>query len=140
LRELTADVQIITFDHDGITRHPNHVSLHYAVEAYTRKTPSHPRPLYLRSPSVYTKFTGPLFPSAYVFRRNIVNAWESLVPGPGVDDPPAKPTNIVVAGSVWNWIIGWKAMLEHKTQLVWFRWLYLAFSRLLWMNELVVAA
>jgi N-acetylglucosaminylphosphatidylinositol deacetylase len=28
-----------------------------------------------------------------------------------------------------------KAMLAHKSQLVWFRWLYLLFSRYMWINE-----
>jgi N-acetylglucosaminylphosphatidylinositol deacetylase len=27
------------------------------------------------------------------------------------------------------------AMMEHKSQLVWFRWLYVSFSRYMWVNE-----
>lgn len=29
------------------------------------------------------------------------------------------------------------AMTAHKSQLVWFRWLYVAFSRLMWVNQLM---
>ena len=29
------------------------------------------------------------------------------------------------------------AMLQHHSQMVWFRWLYLAFSRYMWVNEWV---
>lgn len=36
-----------------------------------------------------------------------------------------------------GWAIGLKAMMAHNSQLVWFRYLYLAFSRLMWVNELV---
>ena len=28
-----------------------------------------------------------------------------------------------------------RAMLRHKSQMVWFRWLYVAFSRYMWVNE-----
>lgn len=134
-----ADAQIVTFDQDGITQHPNHIALHHAVELYRTQTLSSRQALYLRSPGVLTKFTGPLFPAAHIFRRNILNPWDSIKRRlrPGGQHP--DPTTVVVIGSVWNWISGWKAMLEHETQLVWFRWLYLAFSRLMWMNELVVA-
>lgn len=29
------------------------------------------------------------------------------------------------------------AMRAHASQLVWFRWLYVAFSRLMWVNQLI---
>jgi hypothetical protein len=47
---------------------------------------------------------------------------------------------IIVVSSGSAWVQGWMAMLQHRTQLVWFRWLYLFFSRLMWVNELVLAA
>lgn len=30
-----------------------------------------------------------------------------------------------------------RAMAQHRSQLVWFRWLYVAFSRYMWVNEWV---
>ena len=30
-----------------------------------------------------------------------------------------------------------RAMRQHWSQLVWFRWLYVAFSRYMWVNEWV---
>lgn len=30
-----------------------------------------------------------------------------------------------------------RAMMEHRSQLVWFRWLYVLFSRYMWVNEWV---
>lgn len=30
-----------------------------------------------------------------------------------------------------------KAIMQHESQLVWFRWLYMAFSRYMWVNEWV---
>lgn len=28
-----------------------------------------------------------------------------------------------------------QAMMQHHSQLVWFRWLYVSFSRYMWVNE-----
>lgn len=110
------------------------------MELHRLQTLSSRQTLYLRSPSVFTKFTGGLFPSAHIFGGIIMNACERVKATIGLSGKMRETTSIVIVGSVWNWLTGWKAMLEHKTQLVWFRWLYLAFSRLMWMNELVVAA
>jgi N-acetylglucosaminylphosphatidylinositol deacetylase len=33
-----------------------------------------------------------------------------------------------------------RAMREHWSQLVWFRWLYVSFSRYMWVNEWVEIA
>jgi len=34
-----------------------------------------------------------------------------------------------------GYAIAFNAMQEHSSQLVWFRWLYILFSRYMWMNE-----
>ena len=34
-----------------------------------------------------------------------------------------------------DWAVALKALAQHKSQLAWFRWLYMAFSRYLWVNE-----
>lgn len=100
----------------------------------------------LQSPSVYTKFTGPLIPA--ITRLVGVLTSFSLEPNPGL--PKSKllggPTresmdtrhrpSITVTNDIYGWVRGVRAMLEHKSQLVWFRWLYLLFSRLMWVNEL----
>ena len=44
---------------------------------------------------------------------------------------------MVVVSSPRLWWRGVEAMLRHESQLVWFRWLYLGFSELMWVNELI---
>lgn len=34
----------------------------------------------------------------------------------------------------WEYLKTLQAMQAHKSQLVWFRWLYVAFSKYLWVN------
>ena len=41
----------------------------------------------------------------------------------------------VFVSGVEDWWTAIQAMMEHKSQLVWFRWLYVAFSRYMWVNE-----
>jgi N-acetylglucosaminylphosphatidylinositol deacetylase len=43
---------------------------------------------------------------------------------------------MIIVNSPLGWIRGARAMAEHQSQLVWFRYLYFAASRLVWHNEL----
>lgn len=45
---------------------------------------------------------------------------------------------IRVVNTPYQWFIAVRAMRKHQSQMVWFRWLYLGFSGLMWGNELVV--
>ena len=45
-----------------------------------------------------------------------------------------KPLSVFVSGAQ-DYLIALKAMMQHRSQLVWFRWLYIAFSRYMWVNE-----
>lgn len=41
-----------------------------------------------------------------------------------------------VAVSGWDgYMRALQAMMEHRSQLVWFRWLYVSFSRYMWVNQ-----
>jgi len=37
--------------------------------------------------------------------------------------------------SFWGYAIAFRAMQEHWSQLVWFRWLYILTSQYMWINE-----
>ena len=47
---------------------------------------------------------------------------------------PSAHMPVFVSG-VPQYTLALRAMLQHRTQLVWFRWLYVAFSRYMWVNE-----
>ena len=48
----------------------------------------------------------------------------------------ARPGPTFVAG-VREYVTALRAMMQHRSQLVWFRWLYVAFSRYMWVNDWV---
>jgi N-acetylglucosaminylphosphatidylinositol deacetylase len=49
---------------------------------------------------------------------------------------PAPRMPVFVAGTR-AYLHAVRAMREHRSQLVWFRWLYVLFSRYMWVNEWV---
>ncbi|KAI0764611.1 putative deacetylase LmbE-like domain-containing protein [Trametes elegans] len=119
---------ILTFDHQGISSHPNHISLPkgaaHLLSTFPSSLPSKSRPrprlFSLTTVSLAHKYLGPLAPLS----RKL-----ALL----LSDEPAP-----VAVSGWTeyaWALA--AMQEHRSQLVWFRWLYVSFSRYMWVNEWV---
>ena len=56
----------------------------------------------------------------------------------GVEERGKKGMKIklTVTNDLAGWVTGAKAMGAHWSQLVWFRYLYFSFSRLVWDNTL----
>ncbi|WVQ96991.1 hypothetical protein IAU59_004100 [Kwoniella sp. CBS 9459] len=144
LSEYRVDL-IVTFDERGITKHPNHIALSRAIPHLHNP----PRVIQLRSPATLPKFTGPLYP-IYLHLKSELSALlahlnslgHSTDPQAEADERKAKgrssiSTTYVVTSGPAQWLQSVQAMMYHRSQLVWFRWLYLAFSRLMWFNELV---
>ena len=96
---------IVTFDFFGVSGHRNHKSCSVITVPENEKV----RVLYLESISIFRKF------------------WATLDLIPTCLGP--KP--FVVAGS-WRSV---RAMYYHKSQLVWFRALYIVFSRYMTINS-----
>jgi len=108
---------ILTFDTLGVSRHPNHISLPLGV-SHLLCDPTLQRPapsLYsLRTTSLPLKYTGifsVVFPSS------------------------PRPEGFRFVSGVRQYVQALRAMMKHWSQLVWFRWLYVAFSRYMWINE-----
>lgn len=134
-----ANIQLITFDSTGITRHPNHIAL---SEVYPLLSPR-PRLLELVSPSIATKFTGPLWSLVLavrelVFRPTPMSSSSSSAPTAFKLNTPRTRT-VSFVSSPAQYITAIRAMLAHSSQLVWFRWLYVSFSHLMWVNQLIDA-
>ncbi|WWC68326.1 uncharacterized protein I206_102251 [Kwoniella pini CBS 10737] len=120
---------IITFDEKGITNHPNHMAISKALsQTFHNKSI---RLLHLKSPALLFKFTGPLYP----IYLNILSILSRIT---GRENFAEKHMKFVVLSTSSQWYQSIQAMLSHKTQLVWFRWLYLTFSQLMWVNELKI--
>jgi N-acetylglucosaminylphosphatidylinositol deacetylase len=142
--------QLVTFDSTGITQHPNHIAL---SEVYRHlPTGTRPRLLELHSPSVVTKFTGPLWTLVLAARDALhTGAMRSLVlstfsprssatasPAPSAPAlgaaPQAPELKFVASPAQYGTTL--HAMRAHASQLVWFRWLYVSFSHLMWVNQI----
>lgn len=109
---IQADI-VITFDQDGISGHPNHCSLFYGVASLCmqRRLPPYCRVYVLESINLLRKYSVMLDGPISYFMSSVV------------------------------YCVSWrekckikKAMEAHKTQLVWFRYLYFMFSRYMYLN------
>lgn len=49
---------------------------------------------------------------------------------------PAIPVDLTVTNAGLDWVRSVRAMLEHKTQLTWYRYGWLAMGSLMWVNDL----
>ncbi|KAL1730497.1 putative deacetylase LmbE-like domain-containing protein [Schizophyllum commune] len=141
----SAITTILTFDREGVSQHPNHRSIREGIRTLLSSTDtddldSSPTTL-ATHPRFFTLVTVPL---ASKYLGVIASLQASPTTG---DDTTAKgvdsnPTRAPSAPVIPAFISGWaeykkavRAMLRHKSQMVWFRWLYVAFSRYMWVNE-----
>jgi len=111
---------LVTFDNYGISGHPNHIALHTAVaELRENKAldPAKVRVHRLQSVALFRKFSGPM---CYLERR-------FLFVGLG------KKTQTVFALDV---ALVYGCLWAHKSQAVWYRSLFVLFSRYTYMNVL----
>lgn len=110
------DIQaLITFDRDGVSQHPNHSAIYYAASSLclTGTMPNNCKFYTIESTNLLRKYMSVLdLPITLLLSRNwFVLRW--------------RDRRIVV-----------RAMNEHQSQLLWFRKLYILFSRYMLMNSL----
>ncbi|WVQ71286.1 hypothetical protein IAR50_000812 [Cryptococcus sp. DSM 104548] len=140
---------IITFDGQGVTSHSNHKAIPSAISHLSPT--SRPRVLALKSPETVPKFTGPFYiiylhlkglPCLPIFRSNpaaqaVLSQVLSIFNlSPEEQEGLCNADTHVLISDLGGWTTGVQAMRAHKSQMVWFRYLYLLASRLMWVNEL----
>ncbi|KAI1477326.1 LmbE-like protein [Daldinia eschscholtzii] len=138
----TIDV-IITFDSRGISSHPNHISLYHGARAFisslTRGKPGWASPvdLYtLTTVGILRKYTG--------FLDIFATVMSLALAGPGGGSRKSDKGNpgflvsvSALAGGRESYGTARRAMTEaHKSQMVWFRWGWIALSRYMYINDL----
>ncbi|EGO03869.1 hypothetical protein SERLA73DRAFT_175559 [Serpula lacrymans var. lacrymans S7.3] len=150
---------ILTFDGKGISLHPNHFSLPFGVSHLISSwsfmpdsTLPRPRLFTLITVPVLTKYSGII--SALLARLDILlqqSLTYLLVPSTTIStpEPPIAssisktqaqalaPTMPVFISGTSEFFITARAIKTHNSQLVWFRYLYMIFSRYMWVNEWV---
>jgi N-acetylglucosaminylphosphatidylinositol deacetylase len=141
---------ILTFDQKGVSSHPNHASI---LAGLARLLPSASSARELRlftlvSVPLYQKYIGPVAAllakvdlivsqSFLTITDTLASLILSAMEVPPIQTPPnSAPVVVFVSGwqAWWNSI---RAMRQHESQLLWFRWLYLGASRYMWTNEWV---
>ncbi|XP_071177576.1 N-acetylglucosaminyl-phosphatidylinositol de-N-acetylase-like [Mytilus edulis] len=107
--------KVITFDSNGVSGHKNHTALYHCIQDICGKNrmPNHTRVFVLKTTSILRKYLSILdLPLAYLTsQRTFVST-------------PLKT------------FYAWRAMFAHRSQLMWFRFLYLIFSNYMFVNSL----
>jgi len=108
---------IFTFDAYGISGHPNHISLSNAVDLLKQPTSSKPelRVYHLVSRNRVIKYTGAL-----------------SMPFTFLSASKSQPATFM---DPEGYLQALRAMRQHRSQLLWFRYLYILFSRYMYINE-----
>jgi N-acetylglucosaminylphosphatidylinositol deacetylase len=119
---------LLTFDTHGISGHPNHGSLPLGLAHLLNALPSpKPRLYTLKSVPLASKYIGPLAPLS----RRVWLPLERL----RTRIHHERPHVLVVISGIREYLTAHRAMRAHQSQLVWFRHLYVLFSRYMWVNE-----
>ncbi|KAJ2925373.1 hypothetical protein H1R20_g11666, partial [Candolleomyces eurysporus] len=144
--------KVLTFDDAGVSDHPNHKALPEGVKQLLQSLPdgpAKPRLFTLISVPKSGKYVGIMAPvmakvDLYVSKTMlyydvlITRALENADIIPAGSKAPSEMDRTlmpVFISGIPAYKTAFKAMLAHKSQLVWFRWLYLLFSRYMWINE-----
>ncbi|KAG6836776.1 hypothetical protein H0H93_003554 [Arthromyces matolae] len=129
---------ILTFDTSGVSGHPNHCSLPDGVARLSK-----PPGLYtLVTHPLHAKYTGILAPAAsklslYQDRIHIYPIIANRIKQIFHFVITNRPPKYVAVSGIYDYLTALQAMRAHSSQLVWFRWLYVLFSRYMWVNEWV---
>jgi N-acetylglucosaminylphosphatidylinositol deacetylase len=121
-----------------VTDHPNHISLFHGVSHLLASSPTgigYPAVAYsLKSKPVVIKYTAILAPVLIKLKAGLYKGLERLVHSAEGNNtvPATRPLFVAGMGDYRRAIV---AILRHQSQSVWFRWLNMAFSQFIWVNE-----
>lgn len=123
--------QLLTFDRLGVSSHPNHYSLYYGAKRLLGSVPTTTGPLRayaLVTTPLLVKYSGwlsmifKLYPTSYHSGARVATAGL-----PALRFTAGLPSYLTIT----------RAISQHRSQMVWFRYLYFMFSRYMWINDWV---
>ncbi|GCC35976.1 hypothetical protein chiPu_0014466, partial [Chiloscyllium punctatum] len=105
---------VLTFDQDGVSGHANHIAVYYAIRKLylEKKLPNGCQTLLLQSVNILRK---------YISIHDLLISW-------------LRPHHVMYILDSWEYRQVKRAMYCHQSQLLWFRHLYLYFSRYMFIN------
>ncbi|PHH61759.1 hypothetical protein CDD82_2103 [Ophiocordyceps australis] len=126
---------LITFDPRGVSGHANHIALYHGAVEFARRLAASSNcrlDLYtLSSVALVRKYA------------SLLDGLATLLPvllrphASASSSSSTAPQRLVFANSLTRLPTAWRAMTQaHKSQMLWFRWLWILFSRYMLVNEL----
>ncbi|KAJ3763381.1 LmbE-like protein [Lentinula raphanica] len=144
---------ILTFDQGGVSDHPNHKAIPFGIQRMMSAYPMYPPPKFyvLITVPLSIKYVGILAPLVVKFDFFTNHALHYLEDRlvwfldyldyaatiqPSADGKRTRQRVMpVFVSGIDDYFVGLRAMRQHWSQLVWFRWLNVMFSRYMWVNE-----
>lgn len=143
----------MTFDEHGVSSHPNHIALLHGVKILLAdETLRDLRAFSLETTSLIPKYMGPAavlasrleqalcaYFSPLIMDRlkdvnlHSINSLLSSMMKSSLSHCSTQNDNLITSG-IPEYLQALDAMRKHESQLVWFRWLYVTFSRYMWVN------
>nr|CCC95775.1 unnamed protein product [Trypanosoma congolense IL3000] len=111
---------VVTFDGKGVSSHPNHIAVYEGVRAAVKSAPPGTVFYTLYSRNLLEKYSGVLSVLSFLLRGRRCSVCRGF-------------TAIISPTSVFT---SFGAMRKHKSQLVWYRYLFLCFSSYSYINEM----
>ncbi|GMM38612.1 N-acetylglucosaminylphosphatidylinositol deacetylase [Saccharomycopsis crataegensis] len=143
-KDPNAAINLITFDEAGVSDHPNHKSLYYGCKEYLESSGSSANLFKLNSLSFFEKYSFTLVTSKILIAKyfkvlqNILEKSDFVIPIALSDDKSSSPEVLRFFSDLPSAILTVGAMsFAHASQMVWFRWGWLLFSRFGNFNELI---
>lgn len=124
LTKSTLEAQILTFDDKGVSQHLNHRSIYHALVHLF-----HSDPELRRRSKLYTLHTVPFYIKYFSLPMAIIRHYS-----------PTRHTSFRLHFllSSRDYLTAIQAMFKHRSQLVWFRYLYITTSTYMYNNEFIL--
>ncbi|ODV83726.1 hypothetical protein CANARDRAFT_29713 [[Candida] arabinofermentans NRRL YB-2248] len=151
---------ILTFDDAGVSSHPNHISLFNGVSKFMNlqqsvQSASSVNFFKLKTWPIYIKFSSHVITNFELLLHHIKSQaglcqrFQSLPNQLGFQQSLRQYSNsfygssdfdsIVIYSDFYSWFVNMSAMTyAHHSQIVWFRWFWLFFSKYMNSNELIL--
>ncbi|XP_074603454.1 phosphatidylinositol glycan anchor biosynthesis class L [Brevipalpus obovatus] len=108
---------VISFDEHGVSGHPNHIDVFKSIEELARR----------RSDlSFFSLFTVNKLRKYSIFMDIPFSALENMI-----------YNHLLVSISFYDYLRLLRVLIQHRSQMLWFRWLYAFFSRYMFINTLI---
>jgi N-acetylglucosaminylphosphatidylinositol deacetylase len=125
---------LLTFDHRGVSSHPNHRSTHAAVSSFLYSRPGLVAAWELVSHSLPVKYSSIIGGALAV--RAVAAAVAGTAGGAGGARERDRRHDCIVCVS-WRPAVVWRCMAAHTSQFVWYRRLFVVFSMYTYVNVVV---